>query len=131
MKIEEYGINVSITFHDIRKQGYEVPVDFQIMLKSFGEKISLLPLVRGEFKFFRNDHFSISSTIGFKSGVFMATQPKLSYVKWDATRRQPQFKYTATGFAPVYGAIPLLNKSEYTRFLRALEEFVMEASAQG
>lgn len=130
MRIEEYGINVNVRFHDIRKQGYEVPVEMQCMLKSFVEKIPQLPLVRGEIKIFRNDHFSISVTLGFKNGIFITAIPKVEYLKWNANNKIPTFgSIKNTRQPPVYGAVVLANKGEYTNFLNRLVEFAMIASA--
>lgn len=130
MRIEEYGINVSIRFHDIRKQGYEVPVEINCMFKSFIEKIPQLPLVRGEIRIFRNEGFSVSAVIGFKSGLFLTAIPKMEVLKWDASKKFPTFKFRGnTRQSPVYGAIVLANKDEYVTFLNDLIEFVMVANA--
>jgi hypothetical protein len=129
MRIEEYGINVSIKFHDCRKQGYESPVEMHCMLKSFVEKVPQLPLVRGEIKIFRSDHFSVSTTIGFKSGLFLTATPRAEYLKWDSKRKFPVFQFKINSIhSPVYGAIVLANKSEYISFLNSLIEFSIAAS---
>jgi hypothetical protein len=129
MRIEEYGINVSIKFHDCRKQGYESPVEMHCMLKSFAEKVPQLPLVRGKIEIFRSDHFSVSTTIGFKRGLFITAAPITKYSKMGSKRKLPVFQFKTNGIhPPMYGAIVLANKSEYISFINSMIELSIAAS---
>lgn len=129
MRIEEYGINADVTFHDIRKQGYETPVSYSFLLKAFDEKISHFPLVRSQFAFSRLNEFTVTFSIGFKNGIFYSSAPIANYAQYrNPQRTQPYFDFQSNTKAPLHGAIAFSNKSEYIIFLKAISRFVIEAS---
>lgn len=133
MKIEEYGVNVVATFHDIRKQGYNKPVTSSYLLKGFIDSIPSLPLVRGGFSFMKHEYFQVYCTIGFKSGVYFSSMPQAAVYR-PTTRNAPPppiFRYVKANGAisPMYGSIGFTNKSEYIAFLNALTEFVANLSS--
>lgn len=125
MKIEDYNICANVKFHDIRKQGYTNPVEYNFAaLKHLIEYISDLPLVRGHFTVF-TDLFTITFNIGFKTGSFYATPPIINITNFVKYFKPPLFTFQGKRIL-MYGAIGFQNKEDYVVFLQAICEYAVE-----